>query len=190
MTIGKALRFALPALAIALSAGFGFAQTKPAAAGATAAPVLPTISAAPAQKPISAAHLAAAREVIIASGLSRSFEPVIPELMAQIDMNVIRTRPELTADMKAVLKKLGPGFKAKESQMVENAAQIAAASIDRADLVKIAAFFNSPAGKKYVAAQPIMLQRLVVTTHAWTELMSQHMMASIRAEMRKRGKQL
>lgn len=196
MTFRHSLGFALPVIALACLAGGAFAAEKaaaPPAASATKtapAPVMPTITPAQVEPVISPAHLAAARAVIVGSGLSRSFKPVIPELMGQIDLTITRTRPELTADMNAVLTKLQPEFEAQSSEMVDNAAKIAAASIDTADLTKIAAFFNSPAGKKYVAAQPQMLQRLMVTTHAWTQRMSEHMMTRVREEMKKRGKQL
>lgn len=190
------LRFALPAIAIALLAGGASAQQKAPAVPAPAAP-----AAAPTAKPgaarplavlpvISPSALAAARAVIVSSGLAQSFEPVIPELMNEIYLTITRTRPELATDMSAVLDQLKPEFMAHDDEMVNNAAEIAAGEIDEPDLVKIAAFFNSPAGKKYVTSEPEMLQRMMDTTHAWAQQMSEHMMTRVREEMKKRGKQI
>jgi hypothetical protein len=177
------LRFVLPALVLGLLAGGASAQGVPAAKPA------PT-QASPVPPAITPSHLAAARAVIVSSGLGQSFDPVIPELMSEIYLTITRTRPELAPDMTAVLNQLKPEFTAHEVEMVNNAALIAASEIDEADLDKIAAFFNSTAGKKYVSAQPDMLQRMMTTTHAMASEMSAQMMSRVREEMKKRGKQM
>ncbi|MGH6937301.1 MAG: hypothetical protein ACRED2_14240, partial [Methylocella sp.] len=47
----------------------------------------------------SLSHLAAARALVIASGMSRSFSIIIPQFMDQIGSSLTQTRPELLHDL-------------------------------------------------------------------------------------------
>jgi hypothetical protein len=142
--------------------------------------------AALAQTP-SASQLAAAKEVVVASGVTRSFDIFVPQIMIQIKETVTRTRPEYADDLDAVLKQLGPEFMAFNTQMVDQAAQVFAKNMTEAELKDTAAFFSSPSGKKYIASQPAILDELVGDVQAWTKRISIQMMDRVRAEMKKKG---
>src|SRR4051812_5334555 len=90
---------------LALTTGGASAQT--AAAPDPAAPVADTEPEPP------AATMAAARDLVKASGMGRSFAPMVPQLMDQIVPMLTRTRPELKANLTEVLKGLVPEFTKK-----------------------------------------------------------------------------
>ncbi len=178
------------ALLLALAAAPVSAQTPPAAAPAPAAPAAPALPAAvPAlpQPEVPPEKLAAARQVVVSSGMARSFEPMVPQLEEQIPLVVTRTRPDLSKDLTAVLAQLQPEFNQKSNEMLDIAARIYARSMSEDDLKATAAFFDSPAGKQYVAAQPKMLDELVVSMQAWTQEVSGFMMKRVQQEMEKKG---
>jgi uncharacterized protein len=182
VTIRSLMRVGALALAMASLGGFDCARAQSApAAGGQPPMVLPVISPS---------HVAIARAVVISSGLSRSFDSVVPELMGQLFANVTQTRPELANDLKAVLTQLQPEFQSETGALIDAAAQSVAGQIDEADLTRINAFFTSPAGKKYVDAQPEMLDHMMTSVHDLTQQMSQEMMSRVRQELQKRGKQL
>ncbi|WP_131194103.1 DUF2059 domain-containing protein [Lichenihabitans psoromatis] len=173
----RRVAFGLSALVLALGTGLpAFAQT------ATPAPV-PDVS----QPEPPASALAAARDVVVSSGMSRSFEPMVPQLTEQIVPMLTRTRPELTADLTVVLKDLQPEFVKDGEQMTDIAAHIYARRMSEQELKDTAAFFNSPVGKKYVDIQPAMLDELVVAMQSWTQKLSSIMMTRVRQEMIKKG---
>ncbi len=176
------------ALAALLAAAPAQAQTAaPAApAGQPAAPASPAAptSAAPEPAP---SHLAVARQVVTLSGMSRSFDPMEPELEGQIVPLMTRTRPELIPDLKAVLVQLHPEFQKDADEMTDIAARIYAQQMSEADLRATVDFFNSPAGKEYVRVQPQMLDQLVVQMQGWTQKLSNTMMLRVRQEMVKKG---
>lgn len=192
-------RFAAAAVLLTLAAAPASAQTPPAAAPAAAAPAAPAApagQAAPALPPpvpalpqpdVPPEKLAAAREVVTSSGMARSFEPMVPQLEEQIPTVVTRTRPDLSKDLTAVLAQLQPEFNQKSAEMLDIAAKIYARHMSLDDLKATAAFFNSPAGKQYVAAQPLMLDELVVSMQAWTQEVSSFMMKRVQQEMEKKG---
>ena len=134
-----------------------------------------------------ATQLAAARDVVLSSGMARSFAPMVPQLTEQIVPLFTKTRPELTTDLKATLQELQPEFTRDGDQMIDIAAHIYARRMSEAELKDTAAFFNSPVGKKYVEVQPPMLDELVVAMQSWTQKLSSTMMTRVREEMIKKG---
>ncbi len=179
--------------------GAALAQEAPAAPAApvAAAPVpaapvpaapMPVVPTLPTPEP-PAPQLAAARDLVIASGMARSFTPMVPQLKEQITPMLTRTRPDLTKDLGDVLTQLSPEFDKKTDEMIDIAAHIYARRMSEDELKQSAAFFNSPVGKKYVEVQPAMLDELVVAMQSWTQQLSLFMMQRVHDEMVKRGHQ-
>jgi uncharacterized protein len=163
------------------------------AAGGVALAQQPTRPAPPAQQPQapqpSPSHLAAAREVVMLSGMTRTFDVIPPEMNEQIKKNAV-TRPELSKDLDQVFESMKPEMELQKQQMVNAAARVYASRISEADLKEIAAFFKSPIGKKYVETQPQILDSMVVEIENWTKQLAEYVMVRVRAEMSKRGHQL
>lgn len=188
-------------LALAMSCGLGLegraqAQapvptteapaTGPLAAGAPANPDgAPAGTAEP-----TAAHVEAARQLILATGISRSFQIIIPEFMDQIGVTLTQTRPELTGDLTVVLNDLKPEFDKQADEMIDLSARIYAHLLSEQDVRAILAFFKSDAGNKYVNAQPFFLNQLVAGMQAWQQKISVNMMTRVREEMKKKGHDL
>ncbi|MBL8587179.1 MAG: DUF2059 domain-containing protein [Methylobacteriaceae bacterium] len=146
-------------------------------------------TAAPAQEP-APAHVAAAREMMLASGVARSFEAIIPQMMVRLEQSLTQTRPEIAKDLGAVLESLDAEFSKNQEEILATAARIAARKMTEAEIRDTLAFFNSASGKKYVASQPQMLDELVVAIQGWTEKLSQTMLGRVREEMKKKGHEL
>ena len=163
----------------------GAAPAKPAAKPATPAPSTPA-----AQIPtITPNHLALAREVMLSSGIARSFDSIIPAFGEQIRQAAV-TRPELGKDLDEVLNGLSPEMELQKQGMIDIAARIYANRLTEAELTEIATFFRSPAGKRFVETQPQVLDEMVQAMQTWTQDVSEYVMVRVRAEMAKRGHQL
>lgn len=181
----RRLAAALAILAAALP-GLASAQAQKAPAPKPAAQSAP--SAAPAAAP-SPSHLALAREVMLSSGIARSFDSIIPAFADQIRQQAV-TRPELAKDLNEVLTALQPEMELQKQRMVDTAAKIYADKLTEAELKEIAAFFRSAAGKRYVESQPAVLDEMVQAMQTWTQEVSEYVMVRVRAELGKRGHQL
>ena len=167
------------ALVLALFSNFS------AAAQTTPPPAAPEAGAEP-----TAAHIEAARQLIIATGISRSFQIIIPELMDQIGGTVTQTRPDLTNDLVATLGALRPEFDKQADEMIDLSARIYAHLLSEEEVRTVLAFFKSEAGNKYVNAQPLFLNELVAGIQAWQQKISVNMMTRVRQEMKKKGHDL
>ena len=135
-------------------------------------------------------HVAKARRLILATGISRSFLVMIAEFMDQIGNTVTQERPDLIKDMHAVLDSLKPEFDRQSEEMIDQSARIYATLLSDNDIDTILAFYNSDAGKRYVAVQPAFLDQLLPGTQAWQQKIAINMMARVRTEMKKKGHDL
>ncbi len=168
-------------VASALS-GAAFAQQAPApAAPAATAPAAPTFSES---------HLAAAREVVIGSGLSRGFDGIAAQIADQIRGGFSRTRPELIKDMEDSLRPIVTDLTKQTEPMIGAAARLFAARMTEAELKDVGAFFKTPAGQKYVATQGPLVNELYMEMQVFSQTMGNIMMDRLREEMRKKGHQL
>jgi hypothetical protein len=137
----------------------------------------------------SPSHLALAREVMLSSGIARSFDSVLPAFADQIRKQAV-TRPELAKDLDEVLVSLQPEMELQKQRMIDIAARTYASKFSEAELKEIVTFFRSPAGKHYVEAQPQLLDEMVQEMQDWTTEVSEYVMVRVRAEMGKRGHQM
>lgn len=182
--MSHSLRFAaILAAALLAGAGSGLAQSgqKPAAPAPAAPPQ------APAQPAPSAAHVQAARELVVASGLQRSFANVIPEIMLQLYRNFSVTRPELAKDLKVTLDVQQKEFLGWGQEIIDVAASVYVAVMNEQECKDALNFFNSPIGKKYVEVQPTIFVNVAPVVEQWSNAISARMMERVRTEMKKKG---
>jgi uncharacterized protein len=167
----------------ALSVSARAAETTPPA---TPAPAAPT-AAAPAPGAPSPAAVAAADRILGDIGLKQSIAIVVPGMMAELEANVTRTRPEIRDSLRATLRAIQPEFDQTAKQTYDQAATLLASQMPEKEITEVAAFFDSPAGKKYVQVTPVFLQKLSDVTGAWREKLSTDILERARQEMKKKG---
>jgi hypothetical protein len=170
---------AVSLLAGTLFGGMAVAQqpTKPAPAKPEAAAPTP-------------AHIEAARELVIASGISRSFAVVIPQLMDQLGTSLTQTRPDLIRDLNTVLEQLKPDFDKQTDQIIDSSARLYAGLMTEAEIKTALAFFNSDVGRKYVNVQPPFMANMLPLMQNWQQQVSSYIVTRVRAEMRKKGHEM
>ncbi|MGO8801344.1 MAG: DUF2059 domain-containing protein [Roseiarcus sp.] len=135
----------------------------------------------------SPAAVESARAVIVASGMTRSFDVVVPQMFGELERNVTATRPEIKESLHATLLALAPEFAKTEQGVVESAARALAKHMNEQELKDTAAFFASPSGKKYVEAQPLAFSEIMGAVQDWRQRLSIDILTRTREEMKKKG---
>jgi hypothetical protein len=153
----------------------------------TTPPVAPAAPAATAPAAPSPAAIAAADRILSTIGLKQSIAIVVPGMMQELETNVTRTRPEIKDSLRATLKAIQPEFDQTARQTYIQAESMLASLMSEQDITQVAAFFDSPAGKKYVEVTPVFLQNLSDVTGNWREKLSTDILERARAEMKKKG---
>ncbi len=132
-------------------------------------------------------HIAAAREVVVLSGISKTYDLFYPQLADSLVNTLSRTRPELRNDLIATVKALKPEFDKRDDEMVDTTARYFAAVMSEQALKDTATFFKSEAGKQYVLMQPQVIDQMMSALDVWNRRMSEDIMTRVREEMRKKG---
>ena len=159
----------------ALNVSARAADTTPPAAPAATAPAAP-----------SPAAIAAADRILSTIGLKQSIAIVVPGMMQELETNITRTRPEIKDSLRATLKTIQPEFDQTARETYVQAESMLASLMSEQDITQVAAFFDSPAGKKYIAITPVFVQNLSDVTGAWREKLSTDILERARAEMKKK----
>lgn len=147
------------------------------------------LSSGAASAQVTDSHLAAARLVITDSGMARSFDALLPEVQNAMRRQLL-TKPALSKDLDEVFEVLEPEMQLQRRAMVNTAARILAERLTEEELVTIAAFFATPAGKRYVETQPIVLDDMMLAMRSWQQDVAEYIQVRVRAEMQQRGHQM
>ena len=132
-----------------------------------------------------------ARELVLLAGIDRGYQGFVPEMLRELNGNITRTRPELLADMNAVMTSvIVPEFMKRTQDMTDQAARIVASSMTDDELKETVTFLKTPGGKKYIEMQPQVMNGVVSSLDAWNRQLSVEMMVRVRAEMKKKGHDL
>jgi hypothetical protein len=159
----------------------------PAQAQAPAAAPAPAPSANPSVTAVSESAMRLGREIVEASGIARSFDSVMPDIALRIRGNFSNTRPEILKDMDDTLVALLPEIRTRRAEMIERSARSLAGLFTEPEMREMLAFFNSATGKKYVNAQPQLLQVIFQAMEPWVQQTSDFFLTRFREEMRKKG---
>lgn len=144
--------------------------------------------AAQAQKAsVTPANVKLAREVVVASGATRAFDGVVPSILNQ-SLNVfVQQNPDLQKDLTEAVKAIAPGFEKRKEEIIDIVATVYAARFTEAELKELLTFYNSATGKKFVTVLPSVLEESFIKTQEWGGKISEEIVGSLRAEMKKRG---
>ncbi len=75
-------------------------------------------------------------------------------------------------------------------EVLDDTARIYASHFTEQELKDILAFYQSPLGKKVVAEEPKALDESMSSAGKWADALSEQVIGSMRAEMKKRGHDL
>jgi uncharacterized protein len=152
-------------------------------AGAFAAePAAPAASPPP-----SPAALTAADSILAEMGIKQSIALIVPGMLPQLEHTVTSTRPEIKDSLRETLRAIQPGFDKSAQQLYTQTAELLASQMSEKELQDVAAFLNSPSGKKYLAAEPVFMQKFAAIAGPWREQVSTDMMTQAREAMKKKG---
>ncbi|HEX5777257.1 MAG TPA: DUF2059 domain-containing protein [Xanthobacteraceae bacterium] len=144
-------------------------------------------TAAMAQGSTTSANVQLARDGVVASGATRAFEGVVPSILQQ-SLNVfVQQNPDLQKDLVESLKAIGPGFEKRTSEIIDIIAGVYATRFTQQELKELLTFYQSAVGKKFVTLLPNVLEESFVKTQEWGGKLSEEIVRTLRAEMKKRG---
>lgn len=162
------------------------AQTAPAPAQPARPPA--AASAEPLAMPkLSPQHVELATEVLKLSGMSRSIDLIVPQMLDAARRMFTTSRPELAADVEKTMKNLEPEWTLQNNLALRIAAEAFADKLNENELKDMKAFFSSESGKKFVAVQPTLLPEMMKNLDIFTGKLSTVVVEKIREDFKKRN---
>ncbi len=144
-------------------------------------------SSALAQSAPSAANVELARQVVVASGGNRAFEGVVPSILQQSLSIFVQQNPDLQKELVEGMKSIAPDFEKRSDEITTIIATVYATRFSTAELKELLSFYHSEVGKKFVTLLPSVLEESFVKTQEWGAKLSEEVVQTLRAEMKKRG---
>jgi len=141
---------------------------------------------ASAEEPTPAA-LNYANQIFVDIGMKPSLDQVVPGMLGQLERNVTATRPELKDALHETLLAVQPEFVKTEQGVLTDSVKFLASKMTEQELKDTMTFYESPAGKKYVAVEPSVVQEVANLARAWREKLSTDILTRAREEMKKKG---
>jgi hypothetical protein len=187
---GAVALFMLAASIVAAGAQQPAAPSAPAAAPsapAAPAPGAQAPSAAPSSAEPSPATLAAADSILTDMGVKRTLSLVVAGMLSELERNVTTTRPDIKPQLRETLHAIQPEFDNSAKDMYAKATALMVTMLSDKEIEEVAAFFKSPAGQKYLAAEPQFMQRFGELVGPWRDQMSTDIVTRARQEMKKKG---
>lgn len=178
----------LPIIKASLAACFVLALSAAAVAADNSTPAAPAAAPAAATPPApSPAALAYAATILNDIGMKPSLDRIVPGLLAEMQREILATRPELKEPLGEVVQTITPEFLRSEQQVLDAAAKFLATLMTEQELKDTAAFYESPTGKKFQATQVALGGRIASTAAAWRQQLATDMLARAHEEMKKKG---
>jgi hypothetical protein len=180
-----------PMMKASLAACFVLALGAATAAAGNSTPAAPAATpAAPASTPPapSPAALGYAATILNDVGMKPSLDRIVPGMLAEMQHEVLATRPELKDALDGAVQTITPEFLKSEQQVLDAAAKAFASLMTEQELKDIAAFYESPTGKKFVLAQVALANRVAAVAAEWRQQLATAMLTRVHEELKKKGK--
>lgn len=146
--------------------------------------MLPVVAFAQA---ISDSHLTAAREAVMASKASRSFDNVLPLLSEQTQNRLIRIRPDLHAEINEVVEEITLTMAVRRDELDNDIARVWARAFTEEELVTIKAFYESSAGAKLAEIGPRVINESFAAAKGWSDRIGAELFEKAQEELADRG---
>lgn len=142
-----------------------------------------------AQQP-SPAALKMAGEIVKITGGLELFAPIVPGVVEQSRQFFVQQNPMITNDINEVAAQVRKDYEARVSEVHTKVIEIYAANLSEQELKDILAFYTSPAGKKFLVAQPKIVDESLKFAQEWANSLSDEVIGKIREGLKKKGHKL
>ncbi|HTT46740.1 MAG TPA: DUF2059 domain-containing protein [Pseudolabrys sp.] len=142
--------------------------------------------AAHSQQP-SAAAMATAKELVASTNATVVFNPLIAGVVEQAKLLYLQQNPALAKDLNEIAEQIRNELSPRFSELNNEVALLYAQHFTEPELKTILTFYQSPAGKKLLQQQPLVVDASMKFAQDWANKLSDQVIAKMRDELKKRG---
>lgn len=168
---------------------FFSAQSWRGVRSAVVAASLVMVTPALAQQP-SPAALKSAGEIVKVTGALELFNPIVPGVVEQSRQFFVQQNPMIANDINEVAAQIRKDYEGRISEVHTKVTEIYAANLSEQELKDVLAFYTSPAGKKFLVAQPKIVDESLKFAQEWANSLSDEVIGKMREGLKKKGHKL
>lgn len=131
--------------------------------------------------------LPVARELMALMRLSDVFKMTLPTALQQMRQTLTQGRPQMERDFDIIVPTLIETMTAHLSEPSDMMAELYAHNFTADELRTMIAFYNSPAGQKYMDKLPLIMQGHLAIAQSFTQKYTDEFQSRMAEELRKRG---
>jgi hypothetical protein len=143
--------------------------------------------ASPAAFAADAASIATAKQILVVTGASTVFSPLIAGVVEQARLLYMQQNPALGKDLSEIATKMRADLQPRFSELTDEMAKLYADAFTPQEMKEILAFYQSPTGKKLLDTQPKLVDASMSFAQNWANKLSDEVTAKMREELVKRG---
>lgn len=141
------------------------------------------------QKPSPAAMLVAS-QIITVTGATAVFNPLIAGVVEQTKLLYLQQNPGLSKDLNEISEQMRKDLQPRFAELTNEVARQYATRFTEQELKDILAFYTSPAGKKMLNEQPVIISASLKFAQDWANKLSEQVTDKMRDELKKKGHNL
>jgi uncharacterized protein len=138
----------------------------------------------------SANSIALAKELIVLKGGNQMFGAIVPGTIESAKNLFLPTNPNLSKELNEVSAQLRTEYAPKTDELMTEVAKSYASRFSEQELKEIVAFYKTALGKKLLTEEPAAIEQGFGRAKDWANTFSTQVIARMRAEMKKKGKDL
>jgi hypothetical protein len=138
----------------------------------------------------SESQLDAAQRASSSAPLSKDLDTVLPLLVQRVQTRLISLRPDLHAEITATVQNVALEMVPRRSDLESTIALSWARMFTEEELDEIAAFYNSPVGKKFIEVGPELGAITIQAVDNWSGRVGSELLDKSREELKKQGHEL
>ncbi len=134
-------------------------------------------------------HLNAAKRAITATRSTDRLDIILPQMAEEAKAELIRNRPDEEAQLTVLVDEAALTFASRRGDLENEVAQVFAKVFTEAELVSIADFYESEAGKKFLSESPIVVREMTEASRIWAGGVQRDLQVLIQEKLKEKGLQ-
>jgi hypothetical protein len=179
--------FAGTRLAMAALLALAIAGTMAGAAAPAAAQNAPQPAAAP---QVSPGALLLAKQIVQIKKVDEVFKPIVAGVVQKARDMFLQTNFMYQKDIDEAAATVSKQFAPRVTDVVDASARYYASHFTEQELRELLNFYQSPLGQKVLSEEPKVLDQSMIYAGTWAENLSQEIIQAMRADLKKRGRDM
>lgn len=139
---------------------------------------------------LSAASIAAAREILTLKHASAMYANAVPGMVEKVKGTLISQNLNYQKDLNELAPIVAKQLAGREQEIGDGMVGVYAGEFTEQELKDLVTFYKSPLGQKLITNEPKAINLSMQVMNEWAQNFSEVVASTFRAEMKKRGKEM